>query len=148
MSADLSAILNGDFRIPFYENSQKSASLMLYLDDEAQAPISVTVSLFDPSGEHVLKSVERNLNKGENRCELNIDGFASGRYPVSIKANSPETSGELKRLLRIDNGSSVSPLVPGMDVTGKKLFLMDDYHVESRSGLTVEKAQVFALSFF
>jgi len=111
---------------------------MLYLDEEAGEPLPVFVTLYDPAGEKVLQRVELNLKSAENRCDLSIATLVSGRYPVSIKAQDARVPGELMRLLRIDNGFSVAPLRPGADVSGKKLFLMDDYHVEMRLGVSVE----------
>ncbi|MDA3924539.1 MAG: hypothetical protein PF904_07565 [Kiritimatiellae bacterium] len=131
------SVVHGDFRIPYYGHCRQ-ADLMLYLDEEAGEPLPVYVTLYDPAGEKVLQRVELNLQSGENRCALHIATLASGRYPVSIKAQDARVPGELKRLLRIDNGFSASPLRPGADVSGKKLFLMDDYHVEMRVGVSVE----------
>ena len=136
-SADLSSSLSGDFRIPFYSNSRQ-ATLMLYKDESAQEKLSVCISVYHPSEKRILQNIEKKLNNGENRCELDISGMLSGRYPVSVKSLSSAFTGEFKRLLRIDNGSPAALQLSGTDVTGKKLYLFDDYHVESRMGLKVE----------
>lgn len=126
--------LSGDFRNAFYRNASK-AELEIVAAPGFRPDGDAVLTLSSPGGERVLKSLPVTLRPGDNRIGLDIAGLPSGYYPVELKVKSGDSAESLRRRLRIDNGTPVPVMKSGADLSGRRLYLFDDYHIESRRGV-------------
>lgn len=127
----------GDFQPPIYRNSEV-ARLFLYGHPDLAEGLPVAVSVLSSAGEEEVLRARLVVHAGENVCALDIAGLSSARYPVKVTAQDKGVGGEIRRLLRIENGDLSKPLAPCPDVTGRRLFLMDCHHVLVRKNVKVE----------
>lgn len=129
--------LSGDFNLPFYRN-QSSAKLHLIVKDQAAVPDSIEFRLRAPDGTTELRRFVSPLRPGRNEVEVDIAGLPSGRYPLTGTVRRDGRDEDIVRLLRIDQGSPALRQPEGADLTGKILYPIDEFHVESMQGLTVK----------
>lgn len=127
----------GDFQPPIYRNSEV-ARLFLYGHTDLVEGLPVAVSVLSSAGEEEVLRARLVVHAGENVCALDISGLQSGRYRVKVTAQDKGVGGEIRRLLRIENGDLSKPLVPCPDVTGRRLFLIDGHHVLVRKNVKAE----------
>lgn len=104
----------------------------------AKKDIPLTIKINSPNNLKVLKTLNFSLKKGENKFALNISDLKSGRYPVTITNSNKNYLGKIERLLRIENIRKTESLASGTNVSGKKLFMIDSYHIEKKNNLNVE----------
>jgi hypothetical protein len=126
--------LSGDFRAAFYRNCTQ-ARLDVIMDESVNSPRQANVNILSPDGKQILRGFPFELKTGINRLSLNIAGLADGRYPVNVEIETGNVTECMTRLLRIDNGVVTKVRHDVCDVSGKCVYLFDDYHVETRQQL-------------
>lgn len=129
--------LTGDFRLPFYRQEEQ-AVLTLVTATSITAPLEAAAVILAADGRTVLRRIPFKIVPGTNNVSLNIAGLESGRYPVNIEVKRTDSTEILTRLLRIDRGVNAPAAEKVFDVTGRRLYLFDDYQTANRDNLTVQ----------
>ena len=134
-AAWLSSAMSGDFRLRVYR-AQESAALNLK-GIRFGKPFEAVLVLTEEKTGKPMETRSVTLKNGEQSLSFPLKNIPDGRYILTIKAKDPASpfKGEFRRMLRIDRGGTTPPPSEPIDVTGIKVFPVDDFHFAKRSGV-------------
>lgn len=147
-AAWLSEAMAGDFRLRVYRD-QKKADLNLK-GIRFGKPVEAELSIAGEKTKQVVMSRSLTLRNGAQQIAIPLEKIPNGRYIVTIKAKDAASpyKGEFRRMLRIDRSGQISLPAEPVDVSGLKIFPVDDFHFSRRNGVKniVPEAKVIETS--
>ncbi len=131
--------LSGEFRLPVYDGQYENHRIAeLYLINTTPKDLPVKIKLVRRDAPlMVISENKHQLRPGSNRIPFDIKELSSGEYIAVVSDDSipaKTNAGRLRRLLRISNSQSPSPVTP-LHLTGQKMLFPDYYYFQSHSGL-------------
>ncbi len=132
----LDEAFEGDFRLALF-TSEKIARFQM--NSKFNAPVNLIASIADekdPSKILIRKNFTVNANE-KKVVEFPIENFKSGRYLLTIvqDGKKQKIDGSMVRLLRIQRPLPLNIPKGVTDVSNERIFPVDDFHFEKRSGV-------------
>lgn len=127
--------LNADFELPAYEGNTPAN---LIVENKTQTAFPVFIEIVERRSKKVAQQKQAaTLQPGMNKVAIPIESLPNGEYLVDVVDGAEGTGlkGRVERLLR--RQVIPEPTKPQqLELTGKKLYLVDDFQLESNSNIS------------